>query len=167
MAVQAKSILRNHPTNAAALELVVHLCLDFDLYDLPLWERVLQQVLGIEDYELLATTLVSVAGVEDLWYLSTLEDAWQATLGHFLEQVEDVNDDCEKAIRLMLKSPLTMQQRGPALMDACMSSNKEHLAIVSAFCHAEVCVCLCGCVWVCVGGSLSLSLSLSLCRDTQ
>ncbi|EGD81625.1 hypothetical protein PTSG_02341 [Salpingoeca rosetta] len=133
----AKSILRNHPSDPTALELIVHLCLDFDLYDLGLWERVLKQVMAIGDYELLASVLVSVASAEDLWYLASLEKAWQATLQHFVEQVEDVNDDCEKAIRLMLKSPLSMRQKAPMLVDTCMKSNKEHLAIICAFCHAE------------------------------
>eukprot|EP00043_Microstomoeca_roanoka_P018965 m.207694 g.207694 ORF g.207694 m.207694 type:complete len:2531 (+) comp16919_c0_seq8:206-7798(+) len=132
-----KSIMRNRPTDPVALELVVHLCLDFDVYDLGLWERILNQVMSIGDYELLANVLVSVAGSEELWYLASLEKAWQATLKHFVARVEDVNDDCEKAIRLMLKSPLSMRHKAPVLVETCMNSNKEHLAIVCAFCHAE------------------------------
>jgi len=64
---------------------VTDLCVDYEVYDLPLWNNAVKQLMASHQHGYLSALLTAASGVPCLWELASLSSAWKAVVEHFLQ----------------------------------------------------------------------------------
>ncbi|CAH1790794.1 unnamed protein product [Owenia fusiformis] len=93
-----RGIWRNHSHERSAVRLVSDLCLDYKIYDVHLWNGVLQQLLAFNMMQYLEHVLVCLSGIPELWQVPCIEKMW-------------------KTVLLQHSEPTALLQRCPLLLD--------------------------------------------------
>ncbi|XP_040843011.1 kinetochore-associated protein 1 [Ochotona curzoniae] len=72
-----KGLWKNHSHEAMAVRLVAELCLEYKVYDLQLWNGLLQKLLGFSMIPYLRKVLTAICSVHSLWQVPYFSKAWQ------------------------------------------------------------------------------------------
>ncbi|XP_054450371.1 kinetochore-associated protein 1 [Pteronotus mesoamericanus] len=72
-----KGLWKNHSHEAMAVRLVTELCLEYKIYDLQLWNGLLQKLLGFHMIPYLRKVLTAISSIHSLWQVPYFSKAWQ------------------------------------------------------------------------------------------
>lgn len=72
-----KGLWKNHSHEAMAVRLVAELCLEYRVYDLQLWNGLLQKLLGFNMIPYLRKVLTAICSIHSLWQIPYFSKAWQ------------------------------------------------------------------------------------------
>ncbi|KAM5237722.1 kinetochore-associated protein 1 [Ctenodactylus gundi] len=72
-----KGLWKNHSHEPMAVRLVTELCLEYKVYDLQLWNGVLQKLLGFNMIPYLRRILKAISCIHSLWQVPYFSKAWQ------------------------------------------------------------------------------------------
>ncbi|KAM5311898.1 kinetochore-associated protein 1 isoform 1-T1 [Glossophaga mutica] len=72
-----KGLWKNHSHESTAVRLVTELCLEYKIYDLQLWNGLLQKLLGFQMIPYLRKVLTAISSVHSLWQVPYFGKAWQ------------------------------------------------------------------------------------------
>lgn len=117
-----KGIWRNHSHQKSASMLVAALCLDYKIYDVQIWNGVLQQLVHFGLMEQLEYVLGRLNAAPEVWQATMFSKAWQTLLVTPLTKVvapltEDQLDTCVHIFNLISRCPvLTDTDIVPVLM---------------------------------------------------
>lgn len=75
-----KGLWKNHSHEPMAVRLVTELCLEYKIYDLQLWNGLLQKLLGFSMIPYLRKVLSSISSVLSLWQVPYFTKAWQRVI---------------------------------------------------------------------------------------
>ncbi|CAH7241448.1 Kntc1 [Phodopus roborovskii] len=75
-----KGLWKNHSHEPMAVRLVAELCLEYKIYDLQLWNGLLQKLLGFNMISYLRKVLSSISSVHSLWQVPYFSRAWQRVI---------------------------------------------------------------------------------------
>ncbi|XP_060049162.1 kinetochore-associated protein 1 isoform X2 [Erinaceus europaeus] len=145
-----KGLWKNHSHESMAVKLVTELCLEYKIYDLQLWNGLLQKLLGFNMIPYLRKVLTAVSSIHSLWQVPYFSRAWQRVVQIPLLSVScplspsQLSDCCESLVAV-LKCPVSddldmigvakqyIQLELPAFALACLMlmphSEKRHQQI--------------------------------------
>ncbi|XP_042525040.1 kinetochore-associated protein 1 [Dipodomys spectabilis] len=72
-----KGLWKNHSHEPQVVKLVAELCLEYKIYDLQLWNGLLQKLLGFNMISYLKKVLKAISGMHSLWQVPYFSKAWQ------------------------------------------------------------------------------------------
>ncbi|KAM5199524.1 kinetochore-associated protein 1 isoform 2-T2 [Hipposideros larvatus] len=72
-----KGLWKNHSHESMAVRLVTELCLEYKIYDLQLWNGLLQKLLGFNMIPYLRKVLTAICSIHSLWQVPYFSKAWQ------------------------------------------------------------------------------------------
>ncbi|XP_023383915.1 kinetochore-associated protein 1 [Pteropus vampyrus] len=72
-----KGLWKNHSHESMAVRLVTELCLEYKIYDLQLWNGLLQKLLGFNMIPYLRKVLTAISSINSLWQVPYFSKAWQ------------------------------------------------------------------------------------------
>ncbi|XP_057602368.1 kinetochore-associated protein 1 isoform X3 [Hippopotamus amphibius kiboko] len=72
-----KGLWKNHSHESMAVRLVTELCLEYKIYDLQLWNGLLQKLLGFSMIPYLRKVLTAISSICSLWQVPYFSRAWQ------------------------------------------------------------------------------------------
>ncbi|KFO23532.1 Kinetochore-associated protein 1 [Fukomys damarensis] len=72
-----KGLWKNHSHEPMAVRLVAELCLEYKVYDLQLWNGLLQKLLGFNMIPYLRKVLTAISSMHSLWQVPYFSKAWQ------------------------------------------------------------------------------------------
>ncbi|XP_005875628.1 PREDICTED: kinetochore-associated protein 1 [Myotis brandtii] len=72
-----KGLWKNHSHESMAVRLVTELCLEYKIYDLQLWNGLLQKLLGFNMIPYLRKVLTAISSIHSLWQVPYFSKAWQ------------------------------------------------------------------------------------------
>ncbi|XP_054568471.1 kinetochore-associated protein 1 [Eptesicus fuscus] len=72
-----KGLWKNHSHESMAVRLVTELCLEYKIYDLQLWNGLLQKLLGFNMIPYLRKVLTAISSIHPLWQVPYFSKAWQ------------------------------------------------------------------------------------------
>ncbi|XP_024422439.2 kinetochore-associated protein 1 [Desmodus rotundus] len=72
-----KGLWKNHSHESMAVRLVTELCLEYKIYDLQLWNGLLQKLLGFHMIPYLRKVLTAISSIHSLWQVPYFSKAWQ------------------------------------------------------------------------------------------
>ncbi|XP_054551363.1 kinetochore-associated protein 1 isoform X2 [Talpa occidentalis] len=72
-----KGLWKNHSHEPMAVRLVTELCLEYKIFDLQLWNGLLQKLLGFNMIPYLRKVLTTISSVHSLWQVPYFSKAWQ------------------------------------------------------------------------------------------
>ncbi|KAF6081601.1 kinetochore associated 1 [Phyllostomus discolor] len=72
-----KGLWKNHSHESMAVRLVAELCLEYGIYDLQLWNGLLQKLLGFHMIPYLRKVLTAISSIHSLWQVPYFSKAWQ------------------------------------------------------------------------------------------
>ncbi|XP_026980736.1 kinetochore-associated protein 1 isoform X5 [Sagmatias obliquidens] len=72
-----KGLWKNHSHESMAVRLVTELCLEYKIYDLQLWNGLLQKLLGFRMIPYLRKVLTAISSIYSLWQVPYFSRAWQ------------------------------------------------------------------------------------------
>lgn len=75
-----KGLWKNHSHEPMAVRLVAELCLEYKIYDLQLWNGLLQKLLGFNMIPYLRKVLSCISSVHSLWQVPYFSKAWQRVI---------------------------------------------------------------------------------------
>lgn len=75
-----KGLWKNHSHESMAVKLVTELCLEYKIYDLPLWNGLLQKLLGFNMIPYLRKVLTAISSIHSLWQVPYFSKAWQRVI---------------------------------------------------------------------------------------
>ncbi|XP_049722443.1 kinetochore-associated protein 1 [Elephas maximus indicus] len=75
-----KGLWKNHSHESMAVRLVAELCLEYSVYDLQLWNGLLQKLLGFSMIPYLRKVLTAISGIHSLWQVPYFSKAWQRVI---------------------------------------------------------------------------------------
>ncbi|KAM6155780.1 kinetochore-associated protein 1 [Rhynchocyon petersi] len=145
-----KGLWKNHSHESMAVRLVTELCLEYNVYDLQLWNGLLQKLLGFNMIPYLRRVLTAISSIHSLWQVPYFSKAWQRVIQIPLLSAScplspsQLSDCCESLIAV-LECPVSddldmmgvarqyVQLELPAFALACLMlmphSEKRHLQI--------------------------------------
>ncbi|XP_035809725.2 kinetochore-associated protein 1 isoform X1 [Amphiprion ocellaris] len=75
-----KGLWKNHSHEPQAVRLVADLCLEYQVYDLQLWNSLLQKLLGFNLISHLQKVLEAIVAVPALWEISSFSRTWRSMI---------------------------------------------------------------------------------------
>ncbi|XP_055406741.1 kinetochore-associated protein 1 isoform X2 [Bubalus kerabau] len=75
-----KGLWKNHSHEPMAVKLVTELCLEYKIYDLQLWNGLLQKLLGFNMIPYLRNVLTAISSIYPLWQVPYFGRAWQCVV---------------------------------------------------------------------------------------
>ncbi|XP_070331264.1 kinetochore-associated protein 1 isoform X3 [Odocoileus virginianus] len=75
-----KGLWKNHSHESMAVKLVTELCLEYKIYDLQLWNGLLQKLLGFNMIPYLRKVLTAISSIYPLWQVPYFSRAWQCVV---------------------------------------------------------------------------------------
>ncbi|XP_019833576.2 kinetochore-associated protein 1 isoform X1 [Bos indicus] len=75
-----KGLWKNHSHEPMAVKLVTELCLEYKIYDLQLWNGLLQKLLGFNMIPYLRKVLTAISSIYPLWQVPYFGRAWQCVV---------------------------------------------------------------------------------------
>ena len=120
----AKGLWRNHNGNAAAVRLIADLCLDYEVYDVVLWNSVLSQLLKFPSFEYFKRILPRISAIGELSYLPFVKQAWNSILNTALERMAKTpfsEEDSQESLHCAEKT-VDLLERCPFLHEIDMAS---------------------------------------------
>ncbi|XP_028621907.1 kinetochore-associated protein 1 [Grammomys surdaster] len=75
-----KGLWKNHSHEPMAVRLVAELCLEYRIYDLQLWNGLLQKLLGFNMIPYLRRVLSYISSIHSLWQIPYFSKAWQRVI---------------------------------------------------------------------------------------
>ncbi|XP_006865547.1 PREDICTED: kinetochore-associated protein 1 [Chrysochloris asiatica] len=75
-----KGLWKNHSHESLAVRLVAELCLEYNIYDLQLWNGLLQKLLGFNMIPYLRKVLTAISSIHSLWQVPYFSKAWQRVI---------------------------------------------------------------------------------------
>ncbi|XP_052023442.1 kinetochore-associated protein 1 isoform X2 [Apodemus sylvaticus] len=75
-----KGLWKNHSHEPMAVRLVAELCLEYKIYDLQLWNGLLQKLLGFNMIPYLRKVLSCISSILSLWQVPYFSKAWQRVI---------------------------------------------------------------------------------------
>ncbi|KAI4557318.1 hypothetical protein MJT46_013997 [Ovis ammon polii x Ovis aries] len=75
-----KGLWKNHSHEPMAVKLVTELCLEYKIYDLKLWNGLLQKLLGFNMIPYLRKVLTAISSIYPLWQVPYFSRAWQCVV---------------------------------------------------------------------------------------
>ncbi|GAB1290171.1 Kinetochore-associated protein 1 [Apodemus speciosus] len=75
-----KGLWKNHSHEPMAVRLVAELCLEYKIYDLQLWNGLLQKLLGFNMIPYLRRVLSCISSILSLWQVPYFSKAWQRVI---------------------------------------------------------------------------------------
>ncbi|XP_077015828.1 kinetochore-associated protein 1 isoform X3 [Tamandua tetradactyla] len=75
-----KGLWKNHSHESMAVKLVTELCLEYKVYDLQLWNGLLQKLLGFNMILYLRKVLTAISSIHSLWQVPYFSKAWQRVI---------------------------------------------------------------------------------------
>ncbi|XP_044099380.1 kinetochore-associated protein 1 isoform X3 [Neovison vison] len=75
-----KGLWKNHSHESMAVRLVTELCLEYKIYDLQLWNGLLQKLLGFSMIPYLRKVLTAISSIHSLWQVPYFSKAWQRVI---------------------------------------------------------------------------------------
>ncbi|GAB5578997.1 kinetochore-associated protein 1 isoform X1 [Prionailurus iriomotensis] len=145
-----KGLWKNHSHESMAVRLVTELCLEYKIYDLQLWNGLLQKLLGFNMIPYLRKVLTAVSSVHSLWQVPYFSKAWQRVVQIPLLSAScplspSQLSDCRESLIAVLECPVSddldmiavarqyVQLELPAFALACLMlmphSEKRHQQI--------------------------------------
>ncbi|OXB84920.1 UNVERIFIED_CONTAM: hypothetical protein H355_016042 [Colinus virginianus] len=106
-----KGLWKNHSHEPTAVRLVTELSLEYKVYDIQLWNGLLQKLLGFNMIQYLRKVLIAITGIHLLWQIPNFSRAWRSVvLSPFLtascppspKQIEE----CSECFVMLLKCPV-------------------------------------------------------------
>nr|XP_044988281.1 kinetochore-associated protein 1 isoform X2 [Jaculus jaculus] len=156
-----KDLWKNHRHEPMAVKLVAELCLEYKIYNLQLWNGLLQKLLGFNMITYLRKVLTAISSVHSLWQVPYFSKAWQHVVQMPLLSAScplsssQLSDCCESLIAV-LECPVSddldmvgvarqfIQLELPAFALACLMlmphSEKKHQQIKNFLfsCNAQI-----------------------------
>uniref|UniRef100_A0A8C5UJY0 Kinetochore associated 1 n=1 Tax=Microcebus murinus TaxID=30608 RepID=A0A8C5UJY0_MICMU len=145
-----KGLWKNHSHEAMAVRLVTELCLEYKIYDLQLWNGLLQKLLGFKMISYLRKVLKAMSSIHSLWQVPYFSKAWQRVIQIPLLSAScplspSQLSDCRESLIAVLECPVSddldmigvarqyLQLELPAFALACLMfmphSEKRHQQI--------------------------------------
>uniref|UniRef100_A0A8C9ACE1 Kinetochore associated 1 n=1 Tax=Prolemur simus TaxID=1328070 RepID=A0A8C9ACE1_PROSS len=145
-----KGLWKNHSHEAMAVRLVTELCLEYKIYDLQLWNGLLQKLLGFKMISYLRKVLKAMSSIHSLWQVPYFSKAWQRVIQIPLLSAScplspNQLSDCRESLIAVLECPVSddldmigvarqyVQLELPAFALACLMlmphSEKRHQQI--------------------------------------
>uniref|UniRef100_A0A2K5PUH5 Kinetochore associated 1 n=1 Tax=Cebus imitator TaxID=2715852 RepID=A0A2K5PUH5_CEBIM len=145
-----KGLWKNHSHESMAVRLVTELCLEYKIYDLQLWNGLLQKLLGFNMIAYLRKVLKVISSIHSLWQVPYFSKAWQRVIQIPLLSAScplslDQLSDCCESLIAVLECPVSddldligiakhyIQLELPAFALACLMlmphSEKRHQQI--------------------------------------
>uniref|UniRef100_A0A2K5JGE7 RZZ complex subunit KNTC1/ROD C-terminal domain-containing protein n=1 Tax=Colobus angolensis palliatus TaxID=336983 RepID=A0A2K5JGE7_COLAP len=145
-----KGLWKNHSHESVAVRLVTELCLEYKIYDLQLWNGLLQKLLGFNMIPYLRKVLKAISSIHSLWQVPYFSKAWQRVIQIPLLSAScplspDQLSDCSESLIAVLECPVSddldligvarqyIQLELPAFALACLMlmphSEKRHQQI--------------------------------------
>ncbi|XP_013416071.1 kinetochore-associated protein 1-like [Lingula anatina] len=108
-----RGLWRNHSHEKKAVRLIVDLCLDFEIFEVQLWNSVLQQLLAFGMMEYLCHVLVCLSGVPELWQVSCIQKMWKSVLFAPLSSAVpplsySQQEECAQSLILLHRCPVLL-----------------------------------------------------------
>ncbi|XP_067376658.1 kinetochore-associated protein 1 isoform X2 [Channa argus] len=108
-----KGLWKNHSHEPQAVRLVADLCLEYQVYDLQLWNSLLQKLLGFNLISHLQKVLEAVVAVPALWEISSFSRTWRSMiLAPFVSASVPLSPDQQATLYrtfvLLLKCPFLL-----------------------------------------------------------
>lgn len=149
------------------MRLVTDLCVDYEIYDLALWNNAVKQLMSSRQHGYLSKLLISASGVPCLWELATLSSAWKAAVEHFLQAAGQATSPVEaerfamEAFQLISRTPFVLAFDLQSVSVCFHGLGLYHLAVGAALMLPEV-RSLVGCLVDGLGGSVAIRPGLRL-----
>eukprot|EP01135_Chromosphaera_perkinsii_P000366 Nk52_evm13s78 gene=Nk52_evmTU13s78 len=129
----AKGLWRNHNGNPTAVRLIADLCLDYNVYDVILWNSVLSQLLQNPRLDYLMRILPRISAVPSLSYLESVTCAWEQVLHAALAFVNHNGNtrtigDIGTVVDLLESCPLLHEIDIPSFADSLLNRNEVEQA---------------------------------------
>ncbi|XP_007936326.1 kinetochore-associated protein 1 [Orycteropus afer afer] len=125
----AKGLWKNHSHESTAVRLVTELCLEFRVYDLQLWNGLLQKLLGFNMIPYLRKVLTAISSIHSLWQVPYFSRAWQRVIQIPLLSAScplsptQLSDCCESLI---------------AILECPVSDDLDMIGIARQYVHLEL-----------------------------
>ncbi|XP_041855994.1 kinetochore-associated protein 1 isoform X1 [Melanotaenia boesemani] len=108
-----KGLWKNHSHEPQAVRLVADLCLEYQVYDLQLWNSLLQKLLGFNLISHLQKVLEAIAAIPTLWEISSFSRTWKSMiLAPFVSASVPLSPDQQATLYrtfvLLLKCPFLL-----------------------------------------------------------
>ncbi|XP_029017996.1 kinetochore-associated protein 1 isoform X2 [Betta splendens] len=108
-----KGLWKNHSHEPQAVQLVADLCLEYQVYDLQLWNSLLQKLLGFNLITHLQKVFEAVVAVPALWEISSFSRTWRSMLlapfvSASVPLSPDQQDTLYRTFVLLLKCPFLL-----------------------------------------------------------
>ncbi|KAJ3146968.1 Kinetochore-associated protein 1 [Geranomyces michiganensis] len=117
-----RSLWVNHKDELKVVQLICNICLDYNVYDLTLWESALHSLLGKRVYRYLLGMLEHLASVPELAQIRSLPKIWNDVLMGCLQLLADRQDTTLE----MYDRVLTLVQKCPSLPELNVDAFVEH-----------------------------------------
>lgn len=140
-----RGLWRNRGHEPKAVRLVTDLCVDYEIYDLALWNNALKQLMASRQHGYLSKLLTAASGVPCLWELASLSSAWKAAVEHFLQAGSqattpaDAERSAMQAFQLIARTPFVLAFDLLSVSVCFHGLRLPHLALGAALLLPEGC----------------------------
>lgn len=125
-----KEIWKKHSDDTRGLELIVFICLGFEIYEPQVWNGVLKQMIAKDMIQQLQSLVLILSSRTELLHVTGLASAWMAVIkSPFIRAKPDTQDQIlAKSLILLQSCPLTANMDYAELMGLCLRLGRTHIA---------------------------------------
>ncbi|XP_063705773.1 uncharacterized protein LOC134834897 [Culicoides brevitarsis] len=125
-----KEIWKKHADDTRGLELIVYICLGFEIYEPQVWNGVLKQMIAKDMTQQLQSLVVILSSRTELLHVSGLASAWMTVIkAPFVRSKSDVQDHVlAKSLILLQSCPLTAYLDYIELTELALRLGRAHIA---------------------------------------
>lgn len=129
--VLIKDIWKKHANDTRGLELIVYICLGFEIYESQVWNGVLKQMVAKDMITQLQSLVLILSARRELLHVTGLASAWMAVIKSPFRTKSDVKDQIlTKSLILLQSCPVTANLNYTELTEVCLRLGRPHIAAV-------------------------------------
>lgn len=127
-----KEIWKKFADDTRGLELIVFICLGFEIYEPQVWNGVLKQMIAKDMIQQLQSLVLILSSRTELLHVTGLASAWMAVIkSPFLRAKSDVPDQVlSKSLILLQSCPQTAYLDYVELTELCLRLGRIHIAAI-------------------------------------
>lgn len=128
-----KRISSTNARNPRAMELIVHICIGYDIYEASVWNGLLKQMVNLNMHKELAMIIDMISTKSSLIHLDGLAAAWEYLISirfKTINKTRSYEQDAEmcKALFMLQSCPIRSKINLMKLVQICIQFNQIHVA---------------------------------------
>lgn len=127
-----KELWKKHADDTRGLELIVFICLGFEIYEPQVWNGVLKQMISKDMIQQLQSLVLILSSRTELRHVTGLASAWMTVIkSPFIRAKSDAQDQIlTKSLILLQSCPLTAYLDYVELTELCLRLGRTHIAAI-------------------------------------